>query len=94
MTKNGGKIILIWPCPEDRSWLIAHGFQHVILPLHHEMYVRFRSLCTAIQCVRRFYAHKSDAMRYILTRHSTEIPFSVLGMNPPRDYCELRVRKV
>jgi SAM-dependent methyltransferase len=91
VTKPGGKIALIWPRAEDRGWLIAHGFHYIALPLRGEMYVHFRSLQSALRCARLFYAHNQAVTRYLLTRQQPDVPFSVLGFNPPRDYCWLIV---
>lgn len=87
VTRPGGKIIIIWPRVEDREWLQAHGFYYVSLPVQQEMRVHFRSLQAARECARRFYAHNRDVLRYILTRKRADIPFSVIGVNPPCDYC-------
>ncbi len=91
VTKCGGKIVIIWPRVEDYVWLARHGFQHVTLPVQQEMYVQFRSLESALRCARRFYAHNEQVARYILERRQPRIPFSVLGINPPCDYCWLTV---
>nr|HET6903159.1 methyltransferase domain-containing protein [Ktedonobacteraceae bacterium] len=91
VTKRGGKIVLIWPRREDHAWLIAHGFQYVVLPLQQEMRVRFRSLQSALHCARLFYAHNRAVQRYILQHRKPEVPFSVLEINPPHDYCWLTV---
>ncbi len=92
VTKPGGKIVLIWPRTEDYDWLEAHGFHYVALPVRHEMRVRFRSLQSALRCARRFYAQNRAVANYIVKRRKPEVPFSVLGLNPPRDYCWLTVR--
>ena len=91
VTKSGGKIVLIWPRREDYDWLNAHGFHYVALPLQREMRVRFRSLQSALRCARLFYAHNRAVVRYILRCRKPEVPFSVLGFNPPCDYCWLTV---
>jgi ubiquinone/menaquinone biosynthesis C-methylase UbiE len=91
VTRPGGKIVLIWPRQEDYDWLIAHGFRYVALPLHQEMWVHFRSLQSALRCASRFYAGNRAVLQYILQRRRPEVPFSVLGLNPPRDYCWLSV---
>jgi hypothetical protein len=91
VTRPGGKIILIWPRSEDLDWLQARGFHHVALPMQQEMCVHFRSLHSALHCARHFYAQNQAVARYILTRHRSEVPFSVIGLNPPRDYCWLEV---
>jgi SAM-dependent methyltransferase len=87
VTKPGGKIVLIWPRQEDRQWLEAHGFQYVTMPVHNDMRVHFRSLRSAIRCARLFYGHNRSVIRYILQKRQPEVPFSVLGLNPPCDYC-------
>ena len=92
VTKPGGKVVIIWPRIEDYEWLAQCGFQHVTLPVQQEMCVHFRSLESALLCARRFYARSERVARYILERQRPEVPFSVLGFNPPRDYCWLTVK--
>lgn len=91
VTKPGGKVVVIWPRIEDHDWLAAHGFQCVALPLDQEMCVHFRSLETALRCAQRFYTHNPAVVHYILNTQHPEVPFSVLGVNPPCDYCWLEV---
>lgn len=91
VTKSGGKIVLIWPRREDYDWLLACGFQYVSLPLRYEMMVHFRSLQSARRCARLFYARNKAVLQYLTHKRKPEIPFSVLGLNPPRDYCWLTV---
>jgi ubiquinone/menaquinone biosynthesis C-methylase UbiE len=91
VTKPGGKIVLIWPRQEDRQWLIERGFQYVSLPVQREMRVHFRSLQSALRCARIFYASNGEVLRYLLKKQKPEVPFSVLGVNPPCDYCWLSV---
>jgi SAM-dependent methyltransferase len=92
VTRPSGKIVLIWPRVEDYDWLKRHGFHHVTIPLHEEMYVRFRSLQSALRCARLFYAHNKAVARYLLTKRQPQVPFSVLGVNPPHDYSWLEVK--
>jgi ubiquinone/menaquinone biosynthesis C-methylase UbiE len=91
VTRHGGKIVIIWPRTQDYEWLASHGFQYVALPVQEDMRVHFRSLASAIRCAKRFYARNENVLRYILDRGQPEVPFSVLGVNPPRDYCWLKV---
>ncbi len=91
VTKPGGKIVIIWPRRQDYAWLTMHGFHHVVLPIQHEMMLRFRSVESAWRCVGLFYARNNAVVQYILERQQPEIPFSVLGVNPPCDYCWLAV---
>ncbi|HET8909951.1 MAG TPA: methyltransferase domain-containing protein [Ktedonobacteraceae bacterium] len=93
VTKSGGKIILIWPRPEDREWFIQHGFEYVTLPVHQEMHVHFRSLPAALRCAERFYARNQALRHYLIKKQTPEVPFSVLGINPPLDYCWLKLEK-
>jgi len=91
VTKPGGKVVVIWPRTEDHLWLLAHGFHYVALPLDQDMCIHFRSLESALHCVQHFYADNPAAVRYLLSTQRPEIPFSILGVNPPRDYCWLEV---
>ncbi len=91
VTRSGGKIVLIWPRPEDREWLLARGFNYVSLPISEEMRVHFHSLRSALECAQRFYAHNRAVVDYVRSRRRTDIPFSVIGVNPPCDYCWLEV---
>jgi ubiquinone/menaquinone biosynthesis C-methylase UbiE len=91
VTKSGGKIVLIWPRQEDLHWLIERGFQYVSLPVPREMRVHFRSLQSALRCARIFYARNGEVLRYLLKKQKPEVPYSVLGINPPCDYCWLSV---
>ena len=91
VTRPGGKIVLIWPRMQDYDWLAKHGFTYVTLPLQQAMTVRFRSQQSALKCVQRFYARNEAVVPYILNQQIPEVPFSVLGINPPCDYCWLRV---
>lgn len=91
VTRPGGKVVIIWPRAADYHWLAERGFQYEALPLHDDMTIRFRSLEAALRCARRFYAHKPDVLGYLLEHRRPEIPFAVLGYNPPHDYCWLTV---
>ncbi len=93
VTRPGGKVVLIWPRPEDYPWLVEHDFQCISLPIQGEMRVRFRSLQSALRVARRFYARNPAVQRYLLRTRKPEVPFSVLGTNPPHEYCWLRVEK-
>ncbi len=90
VTRAGGYIVIIWPRPEDYGWLAQQGFHYVALPLHHDLQVRFRSLHSALRVVRRFYAHNRALARYLLKYRRPEVPYSLVGPNPPHDYCWLR----
>ena len=93
VTRSGGKIVLIWPRPEDREWLTSRGFRYVTFPCDgRKMYVRFRSVESALRCVTHFYPDNEAAVRYILEQRQAAVPFSALGItNPPHEYCWLVV---
>lgn len=91
VTKPGGKIVVIWPRTRDYEWLAEHGFHYVALPMDCELGVRFRSLDSASRCARHFYARNPNIVRYIVERRQSEVPYSILGFNPPCDYCWLVV---
>lgn len=89
VTRVGGAIVLIWPRPQDRAWLAEHGFRYVAFPQAQEMAISFSSWQSAWRCTHRFYAGHPQAARYLRHARQPRLPFSVLGMNPPCDYCWL-----
>lgn len=93
VTRSGGKVVIIWPRAQDYVWLDCHGFYYVTLRTQgeQEMCVHFRSLQSALHCARRFYAHNPEVARFIEREHRPDVPFSILGINPPCDYCWLVV---
>lgn len=91
VTRPGGKIFIIWPRAQDCDWLIEHGFQYIRLSECEEMRVQFRSMQSALRCARHFYARNRNAVQYILRERKPELPFPVLGFNPPCDYCWIAV---
>lgn len=92
VVRPGGAIAFIWPRPEDRAWLSERGFYYVALPAAQEMGVHFSSFACALRSARRFYASNPGVVRYLLDACEPVVPFSVLGINPPSDYCWARVR--
>jgi ubiquinone/menaquinone biosynthesis C-methylase UbiE len=94
VTRPGGKIVIIWPREQDRHWFAEHNFKYEALPANaREMKVHFRNLETAKRCVRYFYNKNRAAMNHLLRTGRPELPFDVLGFNPPVDYCWLDVDK-
>lgn len=91
VTRPGGKIVLIWPRAKDRPWFVAHGFRFITLPEDPTMNISFRSIESALKCATYFYARNKDVVPYILDRHSANVPFSLLGIDPPLEYCWLAV---
>ncbi len=93
VTRPGGKIVLIWPRPEDYAWLAERGFSYVSLPVPEEMGARYRSRRAALEVARRFYAGNRAVLRYVMRHREPAVPYAVLGANPPHDYCWMAVEK-
>lgn len=87
VTRPGGHIVIIWPRPADYAWLAAHGFAYASVHTRRAMAIRFRSRERAVDCAHRFYARHPAVIRYLEDHQTRELPFSVLGVNPPIDYC-------
>ncbi len=93
VTKADGKIVIIWPMPQDYHWFASRGFQYRSFPPLPEPMVHFRSMETALRCTARFYARCPESTRYLLEHGQPEIPYSILGFKQPNDYCWLVVEK-
>jgi ubiquinone/menaquinone biosynthesis C-methylase UbiE len=91
VTRPNGMIIIIWPNENDLQWFLKEGFTYEALPVNKEMSIRFKTLGSAIRMVKRFYKKNIFAMKYVLRSGKPEVPFSVLGVKPPHDYCWLQV---
>ena len=91
VTRPKGKVVIIWPRQEDLPWLTQQGFKYVVVPHTQEMKIHFRSFYSALRCATYFYHHIPAVKEYLLKAGSPELPFSVLGVNPPHDYCWLEV---
>jgi SAM-dependent methyltransferase len=76
--RPGGLVVIIWPNHLD--WLAARGYRYVSFP--GPMSVRFGSHREAAELAEIFYPHAAAEVR---RRGSPEVPFEVLGINPPRD---------
>ncbi len=93
VTKPGGKVVMIWPLPQDYRWFASHGFQYQSFPPLQEPMVHFRSMESALRCVARFYGKRPESLRYLQEHGQPEVPYSVLGFKQPNDYCWLVVEK-
>jgi hypothetical protein len=74
----GGCVAIIWPNHLD--WLAAHGYRYVSFT--GPMYVVFGSYDEAVELAEIFYPRAADEVR---RRGSPQVPFAVLGINPPCD---------
>jgi SAM-dependent methyltransferase len=86
VTRAGGTIVIIWPRRVDHAWFKQHGFHYVSLPYKGEMSIHFRSFKAALHCAHLFYGNKKHVVRYLHIHQKPELPFSIIGMNPPCDY--------
>ena len=62
------------------DWLAAHGYRYASFP--GEMFLEFASLEEAAELTEVFYPSAATEVR---RRGRRQVPFEVLGTNPPRD---------
>jgi len=74
----GGRVVIVWP--NNVPWLAAHGYRYASFP--GDMSVEFASLEEAAELTEVFYP---SAVAEVRRRGRREVPFEVLGINPPRD---------
>ncbi len=87
VTRPGGRILVLWP--ENPTWFAQHGFRYAALP--GRLTITFPSLEDAYDVAARFYG--PAALQHLEITHRPELPFRVLGVRAPRDFCCLTVRK-
>ena len=76
--RPGGCVAIIWP--NHLEWLAARDYQYVSFP--GAMSIEFGSYADAVEMARIFFPGAADKVRRLGRR---EVPFEVLGINPPRD---------
>jgi SAM-dependent methyltransferase len=76
--RPGGCVAIVWPNGVD--WLAARGYQYVSFA--GPMTVDFASHPEAVELAGIFYPGAADEVR---RRGLRQVPFEVLGINPPRD---------
>jgi SAM-dependent methyltransferase len=76
--RPAGLVVIIWPNHLD--WLAARGYRYVSFP--GPMSVHFGSQREAVELAEIFYPQAAAEIR---RRGSREVPFEMLGINPPRD---------
>jgi ubiquinone/menaquinone biosynthesis C-methylase UbiE len=76
--KPGGCVVIVWP--NELRWLAAHGYRYV--SFDREMFVEFASHEEAAELIEIFYPSVIEEVR---RRGSRQVPYEVLGINPPRD---------
>lgn len=76
--RPGGDVVIVWPNHVD--WLAARGYRYVSFA--GPMFVEFPSYREAVALAEIFYPAASGEVR---RRRRRQVPFEVLGINPPRD---------
>jgi SAM-dependent methyltransferase len=74
----GGCVAIIWP--NNLDWLAARGYRYVSFA--GPMCVEFASPDEAVELTGIFFPHAAEEVRQ---RRRRQVPFDVLGINPPRD---------
>jgi SAM-dependent methyltransferase len=76
--RPGGQIAIVWP--NNVGWLTAHGYQYVSFA--GPMSVQFATCQEAEELARIFFPHAAGEIR---RRGRRDVPYELLGINPPRD---------
>jgi SAM-dependent methyltransferase len=74
----GGMVVIVWPNEPD--WLVRHGYHYLSFP--GPMTMTFASPMEAVEMAQIFYP---DAAPEIQARGRRQVPYDILGVNPPRD---------
>ena len=74
----GGCVVIVWP--NNIGWLAGHGYRYASFA--GEMFVEFASQQEAAELTEVFYP---SAVAEVRRRGATQVPYEVLGINPPRD---------
>ena len=85
VVRPDGLVAVIWP--DEPAWFVERGFTYFAAP--GEMSVHFPSVEAARRLCRRFYS--KEAERWVVEHESADVPYEVLGTNPPRDVCLMRI---
>jgi SAM-dependent methyltransferase len=74
----GGMVVIVWP--NHPEWLVARGYRYLSFP--GPMTMDFASPTEAVEMAAIFYPH---AVAEIQARGERQVPYDILGVNPPRD---------
>ena len=77
----GGIVVIVWP--NQPEWLATHGYRYLSFP--SPMTMDFASASEAVQLATIFYPH---AVAEIKARGQRQVPYDLLGVNPPRDLAD------
>ena len=76
--RPGGRVAIVWP--NNLDWLAAQGYRHVSFA--GDMFLEFASSEEAVELIEIFHPQAAAAVR---DGGSRRIPYSAIGVNPPRD---------
>jgi SAM-dependent methyltransferase len=76
--RPGGRVAIVWP--NNLDWLAARGYRRVSFA--GDMFLEFESPAEAVELIEIFHPHAATAFR---DSGSRRVPYSALGVNPPRD---------
>jgi len=76
--RPGGRVAIVWP--NNLDWLAARGYRRVSFA--GDMFLEFASPAEAVELIEIFHPHAATAVR---DGGSRRVPYSALGVNPPRD---------
>ena len=74
----GGRVVIVWP--NNLDWLADRGYSYVSFP--GEMWLEFESPEEAYELARVLYPRAAAEVR---RRDDRRVPYSTIGINPPRD---------
>jgi SAM-dependent methyltransferase len=74
----GGMVVIVWP--NHPEWLVARGYRYLSFP--GPMTMDFASPTEAVEMAAIFYPH---AVAEIQARGKRQVPYDILGVNPPLD---------
>ena len=81
IVRPGGTVAVIWP--HNPRWFAARGYERV--HVRGPAAVRFRDIETAVRLCQTFYT--PAAARWVREHGTAEVPYTVLGVDPPCDVC-------
>ena len=76
--RPGGRVVIVWP--NNIGWLAGHGYRYASFA--GEMFVEFAGQQEAAELTEVFYP---SAVAEVRRRGARQVPYEVLGINPPRD---------
>jgi len=85
IVRPGGHVLVIWPPNPD--WFTDRGYTHQRFSGNEV--VHFRDADAAERLCRRY--HSDEAAQWVARHDTGDVPYSVLGVEPPNDVCVKRI---